>query len=150
MINTRAGLCNTHVERWVTGINFSQIICIEETAWKKYWRKHGSVHMIPASNAIGTNAQGFVILDQLQLPILKAFAQYALLLHATLKVCCFRFACSRITCPSHCSSHPSSKQPPHRGRHAQSPAVVYGLWSVLNQRMASYREISWHPKAVVY
>jgi hypothetical protein len=143
-----------HVDRWVIGINFSQIMSIEENAWEKYSRKHGTVHkMIPARKAIGTNAQGFVILDQLQLPILKTFAQYTLLLHATLKVCCFRSVCSRIACLSQSSSHPSSQQPPHRGRHAQSAAVFISCSMVCTKPtngILQRREISWHPETVVY
>lgn len=38
--------------------------------------------MIPARNAIGTHAQGFVMNDVLSLTILKAFAQYSPILHA--------------------------------------------------------------------
>ena len=52
--------------------------------------------LIPDRNAIGTNAQGYVIVHQLQPRILKAFAQYNLLLRTTLKFCCFRSVCSRI------------------------------------------------------
>jgi hypothetical protein len=145
-----------HVDRWVIGINFSQIICTEETAWKKYLRKHGTVHeMIPTRNAIGTNAPGFVVLGQMQLTILKAFAQYTLpvSLHATLNVCCFRCVCSRTACLSEPSSHPSSQQPPHSGRHAQSPAVCISWFMVCTKPtngILQNREFSWHPENVVH
>jgi hypothetical protein len=110
----------------------------------------------PARIAIVTNAQGFVIADHLQLPILKAIAQNTLLLHATLKVCCFRSVCSRIARLSHLqqsSSHPSSHQPPHRSRHAQFPAVCIS-WSVICTKSTNYtlkrREISLYHETVVY
>jgi hypothetical protein len=85
--------------------------------------------MIPARNAKGTNAQGFVVLDQLQLPILKAFAQYTLLLHATLKFVVSGLCVAELPV-SLTSIHPFSQQPPHRGRHAQSPAVCIS-WSMV-------------------
>jgi hypothetical protein len=102
-------------------------------------RKHGAVHeMIPARNAKGVNAQGFVVLDQLQLPILKAFAQYNLLLHATLKfvvsgLCVAELPVSFSPVFTLLASSPRTAVDTPNLRRCASR----GLWFVLNQRMAS-------------
>jgi hypothetical protein len=52
---------------------------------------------MPAKNTINAHAQDFVAIEELLLPILKAFAQDTRLLHVTRNARCFESVYSSLT-----------------------------------------------------